>query len=359
MTETPDAEKAPATPQTTTPVAEVQDNPIASLSEKIKAAKAEQAPVETTTENPVEKSVEKPVIAETKTEKPVETSTEKPDPMATAKNKLKEKLGLKPAAQPEVVTPPVVQLPKDIEDELHYLRSVAKKPWVELGLAGEKDGKSIEEIIESTRLVNGIDPDRANLEDLFKIKLDRLGIKDENDVEAEMLRFGEKTKSEQIESVMNIRTQLKLERDEMRKGIVQTTDQANQTMKSAFVEATKAYDAVLKESVGKEVLGVVLTPEMAKQVEEISVWAQNGHQPVSPQELFELNFYYKFKEIIRSNYIDNSFAAGVEFLENKSTVTGTERTGLSKPNAPVASGEMTPEQRIRSINKAKELLDKG
>lgn len=226
-------------------------------------------------------------------------------------------------------------------------------------MAGEKDGKSIEEIVESTRLVNGIDPDRANLEDLFKIKLDRLGIKDEDDVEAEMLRFGEKTKSEQIESVMNIRTQLKLERDEMRKGIVQTTDQANQTMKSAFVETTKAYDAVLKGSVGKEVLGVVLTPEMAKQVGEISVWAQNGLQPVSPQELFELNFYYKFKEIILSNYIDNSFAAGVEFLENKSTVTGTERTGLSKPNAPVASGEMTPEQRIRSINKAKELLDKG
>lgn len=278
------------------------------------------------------------------------TDTQSVDPKIAVKEKLNKQFGIKKDEKTTTTdAPPLPVLPKEIEQELSYLRNLMKHPSVAAVLAAEKEGKNIFQITDELR---GIDPEKASVSELFKIKLDRLGIKDEAKIEQALLAFNQKEEYEQAESVISTREQLRSERDKKLKDFISTTDQNSQKTQSLILQTKNDYDAILKSNIGKEVDGVVITPEIADTLNDITVWAQNGEQPVSAQELFELNLYHKYKGLIKQTIIDNSFAAGEEFVNSKITVTGKERTGFSKPNVSSESVKGKVDRMISNIDEA-------
>lgn len=342
----------------------VTENPLERLSRKVKEATTE-VPVEVETkeqraEKVEVKKEEKKPVEEKKVEPVVEKKVETPveevvvDTKLSKKEKLKsELLGKKTTTTTDPNKPAEATkhvLPSEVQQRLDYLEGVIKETDVAAVLAAKAQGKNLFQITDELK---GVDPDKISVDDLFNIKLERLGITDPEDIKEEILAFSQKTKSEKIESVINTREQLRLERDKKLKDFISTTDQNSKQTQSLFQATASAYDGIVKSKIGQQVLGVVVTPEMAENLGKMEAWAQNGQNPIEPEKLFMLNFFYKYGDFAIEELSEKFYAAGAEMVDNKITVTGAEKATSVIPNLPVTGKGMTEEQKVDSITKAR------
>ena len=328
-----------------------QEDPILSLKKKMNAANPEPVKEEPAkAQEPVKEEVKEPVKAEEKTPEPAPVKKANPK-----KEKLLQDLGIKSAPATEQTTPSKPALPQEWESEFEAMKRdrdeaklLLEDPLIKLAVAAKKQGKSLVQVVDE---IKGVDPDKTSAEELFKIKLDRLGIKDPEEIEKELLVFGEKTKSDQMESVMNIREQLRSEFNERQNQYVNTTDQNSQKTQAVWKESLSAYDAYLKNMVGKTMYGVVITSDHVKSLSGLKVWTQKSEtEPATPEELFKANFLYQYGEFAIGEIADNFYAAGMQDKDEVITVTGSAKQISPVANAPMKSdGAMTPEKSVKSI----------
>lgn len=344
----------PITPTTETVEQNPASNPLDRLFKKKKEIISETAeqPIET----PIDDPAETPINTPDPEQKLVDTESNTND--VSAKEKLKNTLGVKKqkGAQKTETQVKKPDLPKEWQSEVELLRreneamkAELEMPLMTLARTALKENKSLLQIAEELK---GVDPDKTPAQELFKIKLDRLGITDPQEVEQELLIFSEKTKSDQLESVMNIREQLRKENNERQNQYVSTSQLNAKKTESEFTSAITGYNEHLKSTIGKTHMGVLITPEIAKNLGELTVWAQNDKQEVSPEELFNLNLFHKYGQLIIDSLVDNSFAAGAEFKDEKLTNTGTAKKISPMPHKQMTEDQLTGQKKVDSIKSA-------
>lgn len=322
------------------PVVDHKDNlevipPGAKEQKETATKKATTKPVAETVAAPVAN----PVVETTETTQPPATPTK-----ASKKADLLKEMGITSPQATAEPQKPAVELPADVNKELNELRAIASNKAVQAILAAEKQGKNIFSVVDELK---GQDPKSMPLDELFKIELDRLGIKDEDEVALELEKFGEKTKSEQLKTVMPIRELLEKQReDKLNEFISQSASSQIQT-EQKIQTTIQEYQSNLTNLMGKKILGIEITPDIAKEIGEINVYAQSGDTPVSAQDLLELNLFHKYKHIVVNTLVEKGIEAGVDFMEKKLNMTGPDTSGTSLPQPGVGSGV---QQRISNLN---------
>ena len=340
------------------------------IQEKISSKpKVESAPVVTTPV--VEKPVEQP-------QRPIE----EPNPVAPVDAKKEESSGeQKPVEQPkkkslrDFVKPVSKETPKETKSEelpeifksqlsekekrIAELEAIVNDPDNQIWFETRKSGKEVFDIL---REVDGINPETLSNEQLREIQLKQDGIEGD-DFEEAMDDFRSMKSYEQRTLVKPIKEKLKqdgsLKKQEFMSKLSQHNQQSTQEQAHAQELLRSSQTQALnfgKSLIGKNHMGVQVTPEMVKSVENSilkdGLLDTNPDGSLNSEQLFNLAFLKKFfldTDLIITAIENYAGSEVAQSIEEKVGVTGSEAKTNRAPVVAPLTDEETRKHIVQTI----------
>jgi hypothetical protein len=300
-------------------------------------------------------------VAETpKADKPTETpkaeapkAEVKEEAPKAERPKYRKKWGEKKEAEPtaektEVKTEAKADgLTADERQELATLRSLINKPSVKHVLKAEESGKDFVSYYDELKQR---DPNKMSYSDIYKLQLKDQGAT-ESEIERKLAKFeDEKDEDEQFDIISSFRKQLKNSWDK------ELNDYTPKVEKQADVweELNEPYQNAAKQYENKELFGIKVTPDMAKQTAEFyknnSLFTLKDGK-IDADDMFKKTFLVNNIDLIVNEACEAAYNEGFEEAEKRNGVGQplSSQNGASVPQPRSGTAQTEREKRIQNL----------
>lgn len=264
-------------------------------------------------------------------EKKIEQTEEKPK-----RKRISETL--KPAyAKEEIVTeakkeesPEILTYKNQIAELEKKIKGYEESPEYQILAEAKVAGKSLFDILDDAK---GVDPKTLTPSQLFEIKLKEDGLNEEEIAEA-IVDFEDKKPYEQKALTKPILKELQAQADakkaeflgKLKAGSKET--QVEQQAQIAAAQRTQTdFDAICKDAVGKQHMGVTITQQMVDSINNKfrdGLFRKNEDGSLDARELFDTAFNGLFMGLVLNELENRLEAESYEKLEKELALTGTE-----------------------------------
>lgn len=291
-------------------------------------------------ETPTEKPAEKPAEAPAPTEPETKPEEKKPDEKKPKKPKFwKKEPPVVPATNGEIkptaetkTEPPAAEfkLPKDIQDRLEKAEALLNDPSVKLVLKAKESGKDFRSYYDE---ISSRDPLKIANVDVYKMQLDDVGGYTEAEKQRKVEKFMEKDEDDQADIIAPFRKSLKDRDDKEQNEWTPKFEQEANPLEMVWSTLEKAVPEVGKEYVGKELYGIVVTPERYKSAIDLSkpIVNKGADGNPDPKDFFEKKFLFENFEAIAETIADTNWLTAVDKLEEVITLPLSSESGNHTP----------------------------
>ncbi len=350
------AEKLPPAPKDNSPLGRIAERIAANLAIQAKPEEDEVKPEVDASEEKIEK-----IIGETKA--PEVVAEAKP----TISDKQREAINYFKEEEPtvtkeEIEAAPVSKQYEEAKVKLTEYESLLKNPLVEAMVEFTKSGKS--DPLEFMREIGVVDAAKLSVEEMFKMKAQKLGFEGDElteAVEEDMLKFDSMTKTEKREYESKLRDTYKAQTSDKLKSytekLLQERQRTAELDERVSQKAEQDLNTMMSDLLKKETYkGLPLTQEMIDQVKKlvptyapvIARFDESGNLTKYDIEDGADTIMWKLygKQMLRNAFLSGRLDASEEFH--------AERTRVNPNNTPSASPAVAGESKQEAVKNARQ-----